>query len=115
MDFLRQHRVRIGFGTGAIFIGRRRTPLVRGNGASWCRRVVVAEEVVVSARSQCDVPSKTLYGSLTATAPAWMTEASELKPGIHMARVVIRHDANVTQVRVVNICDHPATLSKDRG
>ena len=75
--------------------------------------MVVAEEVVVSARSQCDVPSKTLYGSLTATAPAWMTETSEVKPGIHMARVVIRNDVNVTKVRVVNVGDQPATLSKD--
>ena len=114
MDWLREHRCRIGFGTGAIFIGRRRISLVKGNGSTWCRRVVVAEEVVVSPRSQCDVPSRTLYGSLTATAPAWMTEASELSPGVHVARVLIRDDTNVTQVRVVNVGQQPATLSKDR-
>lgn len=68
MDWLREHKCRIGFGTGALFIGRRRIPLVRGNGSTWCRRVIVAEEVVVLPRSQCDVPSKTLYGSLAVTA-----------------------------------------------
>src|SRR6218665_1944678 len=42
MDWLRGHRCHIGFGTGALFIGRKRIPLVTGNGGVWCRRVVVA-------------------------------------------------------------------------
>src|SRR6218665_2213171 len=32
MDWLRQHRCRISFGTGALFVGRRRFPFVKRNG-----------------------------------------------------------------------------------
>lgn len=42
-----QHRIRNRFGTVAIFIGRRRFPLVRGNVSSWCLLVVMVEEVAV--------------------------------------------------------------------
>jgi len=45
MVWLRGHRCRMGFGIGALFIGRKRIPLVAGNGEVWCRKVVVAEEV----------------------------------------------------------------------
>src|SRR5678815_3347756 len=114
MDWLREAHCHIGFGTGALFIGRKQIPLVKGNGASWCRRVVVAEEVVISPRSQCDVPSKTLYGSLGVTAPAWMTEASELSPGVHVARVLLRDQTNMGQVRVINLSEQPVRLCRDQ-
>src|SRR5678815_2918815 len=97
MDWLREHRCRLGFGTGALFIGRKRISLVRGNGAGWCRRVIVAEEVVVSPKCQFDVPVKTLYGDLSSVAPAWMTDAKEIRPGVHLARVVVGDDAGTTQ------------------
>src|SRR5688572_2847956 len=86
MDWLREHRCRIGFGMGSLFVRRRRISLVRGNGSIWCRRVIVAEEVLVSNKSQRDVPVKTMYGNLTTVAPAWMTEAKEIQPGVHLAR-----------------------------
>lgn len=114
MEWLRENRCRLGFGTGALFVGRRRIPLVKGNGSSWCRRVVVAEEVVVSPRSQCDVPSKTLYGSLAVCAPAWMTETSEVVPGVYVARVLVEDSANAAQVRVINLNEQPAKLCKDQ-
>ena len=102
MDWLREHRCRLGFGMGALFVRRRRIPLVKGNGDTWCRRVIVAEEVMVSPKCQLDIPVKTLYGDLTTIAPAWMTEAREIQPGVHLARVVVGDSAE-TQVRVVNL------------
>lgn len=114
MEWLRAHRCHIGFGTGALFVGRKRIPLVMGNGSSWCRRIVVAEETVVYPRSQCDVPSKTLYGNITVTAPAWMTETSEVAPGIYAARVVVGDTADMTPIRVMNVSEQPTTLSKNQ-
>ena len=111
MDWLRQHRCRLGFGTGALFVGRRRIPLVKGNGSLWCRRVVVAEDVVVAPRSQCDVPCVMQYRNLSTTAEAWITEAGEVQPGVHLARVVLEDSANSACVRVVNLNEQPATLS----
>ena len=114
MDWLREHRCRLGFGMGSLFVRRRRIPLVRGNGSTWCRRVIVAEEVVVSPKCQIDIPVKTLYGDLTTVAPAWMTEAREIQPGVHLARVVVGNSAE-TQVRVVNLNDGPVRLPKDQS
>ena len=56
MDWLREHRCRLGFGAGALFVGKRRISLLRGNGSNWCRRVIVAEEVVVLPKCQREVP-----------------------------------------------------------
>src|SRR6218665_169993 len=44
MDWLRQHRSRISFGNGAMFVGRRRFQFVKGNGGLWCRRIPIAKE-----------------------------------------------------------------------
>src|SRR6218665_1699199 len=114
MDWLREHGWRLGFGGGALFVGRRRLQLVRGNGSVWCRRVIVAQEVVVAPKCQLDVPVKTVYGNLSSIAPAWMTEAKELEPGVHLARVVVDDSAETTQVRIVNLTDGPVRLGKDR-
>ena len=78
MDWLRKHRCRLGYGMGSLYVGRRRISLVRGNGSIWCRRVIFAEEVLVSPKSQRDISVKTMYGDLKTVAPAWMTEAREI-------------------------------------
>lgn len=114
MDWLREHRCRLGFGSGALYIGRKRVPLVRGNGATWCRRVIVAEEVTINAKCQSDVPARTQYSNLSDRAPAWMTEAHEIQPGVHLARVVVGNQAENTQIRVVNLNDGQVRFSKDQ-
>src|SRR6218665_1528131 len=114
MDWLREHRCRLGFGNGALFIGRQRIPLVKDDGAMWCRRVIVAEAVEVSPKSQFDVAVRTLYGDLSSTAPAWMTETKEIQPGVHLARVVVRGGNEAIQVRVINLNEEPVTLGKDQ-
>ena len=113
MDWLREHRCRLGFGMGSLFVRRRRISLVKGNGSIWCRRVIVAEEVLVAPKSQRDIPIKTMYGDLTTVAPAWMTEAREIQPGVHLARVVVGDHADA-RVRVVNLSEDPVRLPKDR-
>jgi len=115
MDWLREHRCRIGFGTGALFVGRKRIQLVKGNGSTWCRRVVVAEEVEIAPRSQCDVPAKTLYGYLGATSTGWMTEATELMPGVRVARVLFGDRTNEAPIRIVNLGERVVRLVKDQS
>jgi len=114
MDWLRQHKCRLGFGTGALFVGRRRIPLVKGNGSTWCRRVIVAEEVLIPPKCQQDISAKTLYENLSATASAWMTEVKEIVPGLHVARVLVDEKDPHTMVRVVNLTDEPIRLGKDQ-
>lgn len=76
--------------------------------------MIVAQEVVVAPKCQRDVPVRTLYGHLSSTAPAWMTEAKELQPGVHLARVVVGGNADTAEVRVININEAPVKLDKDK-
>jgi len=115
MDWLRGHRCHIGFGTGALFIGRKRIPLVTGNGGVWCRRVVVAEEVDIPPRSQCDVLARTLYGNLAVTSPAWMTEAAEVMPGVHVGRVLLGDKGDVAPIRIINLGETAVRLAKGQS
>ena len=114
MDWLRQHKCRLGFGTGALFVGRRKIPLVKGNGSTWCRRVIVAEDVLIPPKCQQDIAAKTLFGNLSAMAPAWMTEVREIMPGVHVARVLVNEKASNSLVRVVNLTKEPIRLDKDQ-
>lgn len=50
---------------------------------------------------------------LSASAPAWMTEVSEIVPGVHVARVVVNDDHVDAQVRMVNLGKEPATLTRN--
>src|SRR5678816_3457295 len=43
-----------------------------------------------------------------------MTDAKEIRPGVHLARVVVGDDAGMTQVRVVNLTEDPVRLVKDQ-
>src|ERR1700733_2776709 len=112
MDWLREHRCRLGFGTGALFVGRRRIPLVKGNGNNWVRRVIVAEDVVVLAKCQQDVTARTQYSGLSAIAPAWITEPRALQPGVHVARIVVNENSELIPVRVANLTQEPVKLEK---
>jgi len=85
LDWLMKHRVRIGFGTGALFIGRRRIPLVQCDGSSWFRRMMELP------RSQCGVTCK------TATAPIWTT--------VDLEQVVLKDDR-------VSMGNEPTMLTK---
>lgn len=43
-----------------------------------------------------------------------MTEAAEIQPEVHLARLVVGHCADMTQVRVVNLNEDPVRLARDQ-
>ena len=114
MDWLREHRCQLGFWSGALFIGRRMIPLVKGNGATWCRRVIVAEEVVVLPKCPQDISAKTLLGDLTTRSSAWMTEARAIQAGVHLARMLVPEGLVDARVRVINLNKEAVTLEQDK-
>lgn len=64
----------------------------------------------MSPRSQCDVPSKMLYGDLKTMAAALLTETGEVSPGVRVARVAIADNSNLALVRVLNLKEQPVKL-----
>src|SRR6218665_606740 len=114
MDWLRQHRCRISFGTGAMYVGRRRFPFVKKDGAAWCRRITVAEEITLPPRSQCDVLCNLQCQGTETNSMAWLTEAPDVQPGVHFATVVLSDNHDIAQIRMVNLGDQAATLVADK-
>lgn len=41
-------------------------------------------------------------------------ETNQILPGVHVARVVMEDNANLAQVRVINLGEHPVILSNDQ-
>jgi len=111
MDWLRQHRCRISFGTGALFIGKRRFQFVKGDGGIWCRRITVADGVTLPPRSQCEVSCNLQCRDTGTVAEAWMTEACEVRPGVHLARMILSGKEKQARIQVVNLGDEPAVLA----
>ena len=55
------------FKTGHLTIEGETHLLLDGEDAMICRRLVVQESIVIPARSQMDIPTKTVYSNLKAT------------------------------------------------
>jgi len=115
MDWLRQNRCRISFGTGALFVGRRRFPFVKRNGGAWCRRVSVAEVATLSSRIQCDVLNTMPGRTDGTTSSAWMAEVCKVQPGVHLARMVIDDNADHSRMRAMNLGTETATTDQVVG
>lgn len=78
----------------ALFIGRNRIFLVKGDWLKWCRRVIVAKEFIVEPKCQLDVP-------------VWITEMKEPQDEVQSDRVVIGEGLNMTRVKAINLDDSP--------
>lgn len=55
IDFLMENRCDLSFGAGSLFIGPKRLPLIRKDGAKWCRRIHMSETVKQPPKSQLNV------------------------------------------------------------
>lgn len=112
MDWLRRQRCRISFGTGALFVGRRRFPFVKRNGGAWCHRVSVAEVATLSSRLQCDVLSTMPGQTDGTTSSVLMAEVRKVQPGVHLARMVIDDNVDHARMRALNLGTETSTTDQ---
>lgn len=111
MDFLMENKCNLSFGTGSLFIGRKRLVLMRKDGVKWCRRIHVSETVVIPPKSQVDVSARmSTEGGNDLEQRFWMTQNCEVRPGVQMARVVISTENAETMVRILNLNESPVML-----
>ena len=75
------------------------------------RRVVLQEDVVLQPFTQQTVKAKTVYGKLGNGSGTWVTEASEIQPGIRVARTLVRDAASDVFLPVMNTSSHEVKLS----
>ena len=81
------------FRTGQLTIEGEIHFLVDEVDAAKCRQLVVRDYVVVPARSQMDIVTKTVYSNLKATrdpeGSSWMTESREDGQGLQVSRTMV--------------------------
>ena len=116
LTWLQEQRAVWNFRTKKLTIEGETHLLLDGVDAAICRRLVVQEQVVIPARSQMDVLTKTVYSNLKATrdpsGASWMTESEEAVHGLQVARTLVPNRLLEVPVRVVNVSDQPVSCEK---
>ena len=114
IDFLTRNKAVWDFDKGLIWIANKSYLLHhRSDRYSWCRRVVLQEDVVVPARSEAVVSTRMQFRKLPNKLDDedWSTELSCVKDGLHVSRTLIpRNSWTDIPVRVMNVKKEPVSL-----
>ena len=114
IEWLTDNQVIWHFGQQKIQIGVSFYPVyTRRSKSTWCRRVVLQEDVTIPARVEANVPTKVIFqGSLAEQSnPEWGTEARSLAPNLRVARTIVPTDrVDNVPVRVINTSPETITL-----
>ena len=83
----------------------------------FCRRLILQEPVIVTARSQVDLPTRVVSHSLAGAKlhfnDAWISEDSGTEKGVHISRTVVPPRTADISLRAMNVSDTDVRL--DRG
>ena len=114
IDWMVSNNVVWSFGQSMIWIGPHSfTLLSRSDDRSWCRRVVLQENVTIPARSESDLLTKVVFHKLPAAEDngCWGTEPNVVDTGIHVSRTLLPcNQWSDLPVRVMNVSSQPAIL-----
>jgi len=114
IDWLTANAVVWDFMQSSIRIGGQSFLLhSRADKKSWCRRVILQENVVVPARSEINVPTQVVFQKLPVSADdgLWGTEPNLLRPGLHVSRTLVPCDRwSCLPIRVMNVSEQPIPL-----
>jgi hypothetical protein len=118
IDWLEAYSAVWEFASGSLFIGEKRYALKhRHTKSTWIRRVTVAENIVIPARSECDVPVNVMcrnVGSEPISAgKLWITKQRVVKPEMMVSSTLLTDAVSDVCVRVVNLADADLGLNKD--
>ena len=76
------------------------------------RRIVLQDNMVVPARSECIVEANTVYADLTIRSCNWASTPMRIMSGLYVARSLVADQSHGVQVRVVNVANDDAALEK---
>lgn len=112
--FLKHEKALWNFDLGEIVLSEYRHKLCSRGRASWCRRVILQDEIVIPPESEVDLPTLVQYGDLSGpkreVRSNWVTEARELSAGICVARTVVPERDEDVPIRVINVTRKPVTM-----
>jgi len=88
-DWLSQQECQWDFGRNVITVRGESFQLRRRASHAYVRRIYVAEELVILARHQANVPVKVTKHSLYTTSPNWVVETKSVRPGWLFTNIVV--------------------------
>jgi len=112
-DWLSHHQCQWDFARNVITVLGETFQLRRRATRAYVRRIYVAEDLVIPARHQANVPVKVTKHSPYSTSPNWVVEAKSVKPGVVSARTLLAEDTPCAAIRVINYSDNPCQLSEN--
>ena len=112
-DWLSHHQCQWDFARNVITVLGETFQLRRRATRAYVRRIYVAEDLVIPARHQANVPVKVTKHSPYTTSPNWVVEAKSVKPGVVSARTLLAEDTPCAAIRVINYSDNPCQLSEN--
>ena len=125
LDWCGQNRVQWDIGSSSIRLNRKSYRLImRPSSGTWCRRVVVEQDITVPPRSQSHVPCRVVCRGLrispgstvehSLSSQYWSTKPTVIQPGVYAARTLTPDDRlEEVPVRIMNVHPEPHTLRAD--
>jgi len=107
IDFLEHQKAIWNFDARQIIIGGFHHTLYSKGRHTWCRRVVLQEDVVVPARSELDLSTLVQYSDAASLRDrretSWITTTRQVSPGLCVSRTIVPDRNEDVPVRVVNL------------
>ena len=114
IGLLRQQEAVWNFARGEILLGQYRHKLCSRGHRTWCRRVILQDDTTIPPHSEVNLSTSVQYGDLSGVnlkgSTDWVTEARQLRPGVHVSRTVVPERSEDAPVRVANLMEDPMLI-----
>ena len=114
IGFLQQQDAVWNFAKGEILLGQHRHKLCSRGHRTWCRRVILQDDTTIPPHSEVNLSTSVQYGDLSGVnrkgSMDWVTEARQLRPGVHVSRTLVSERSEDVPVRVANLTEDPFSI-----
>jgi len=115
IGFLQQQEAVWNFTKGEILPSRYRHKLCSKSYRTWCQRVVLQDDTTIPPHSDVNLSTSVQYSDLSGVnrkgSVDWITEARQLRPGVHVSRTVVPERSEDVPVRVANLTEDPIPIA----
>ena len=111
MDFLTSHTCRWNLSTSLLYVDGHPLCLHAGPPGLKCRRVIIAEDIIIPPRSQVQVAAISPLHRLTGPVSEVMLDTHQLSTGLRVARTVLSGHATRFPLCVLNTSNEPQSLN----
>jgi transposase InsO family protein len=102
IDWLATNNCQWDFGTATLFLNGKEIQLYKRPTRAVVRRIYVAEDHLIHAGHQADVPVKLTWNTVKTPSTDWVLEPKSLRQGVVAARTLLSGSATQSVIRIIN-------------